>query len=49
MKQFDDKCTNTIANIVEQEWLSEYPWLTQITYDRGNELIGHKFPVHGEA
>jgi hypothetical protein len=25
--------------LAEQEWFSEYYWLTQITSDRGNELI----------
>ena len=33
----------TVANIAEQEWLSWYPWPTQITFDRGNKFIGHEF------
>jgi transposase InsO family protein len=30
----------TVANIVEQEWFSRYPWPRQITFDRGSEFIG---------
>ena len=38
-----DKRAVTIANVVEQQWFSWYPWPTQITYDRGNEFLGHEF------
>jgi transposase InsO family protein len=41
--EYDDKRSITVANIVEQEWLSRYPWPTQITYDRGSEFIGTEF------
>ena len=41
--QYDDKRSITVANIVEQEWFSRYPWPTQITYDRGSEFIGQDF------
>jgi len=41
--QYDDKRSITVANIAEQEWLSRYPWPTQITFDRGSEFIGHEF------
>jgi transposase InsO family protein len=41
--QYDDKRAITVANIAEQEWLSRYPWPTQITFDRGNKFIGHEF------
>src|SRR5687768_4978938 len=41
--QYDDKRAITIANVVEQGWLLQYPWPTQTTFDRGNEFIGHKF------
>ena len=41
--QYDDKRSITVANIVEQEWLSRYPWPTQITFDRGSEFIGQAF------
>ena len=33
VKQIKDKQAITVANIVEQTWLSQYPWPTQITYD----------------
>ena len=32
-----------IANLVEQTWLSRYPWPRLITYDRGSEFIGYEF------
>ena len=41
--QYVDKRAVTIANVVEQQWFSWYPWPTQITYDRGNKFLGHKF------
>jgi hypothetical protein len=41
--QDDDKRSITVANITEQEWFSRYPWPTQVTYDRGSELIGKDF------
>ena len=41
--QYDDKKSISIANIVEQQWLSRYPWPTKITFDRGSEFIGHDF------
>ena len=41
--QYDNKKSITVANIVEQEWFSRYPWLTQITFDRGSEFIGQDF------
>jgi hypothetical protein len=37
--QYNDKRSITVANIVEQEWFSRYPWPTQVTYDRGSEFI----------
>ena len=41
--QYDDKWSITVANIAEQEWFCQYPWPTQITYDRGSEFIGNNF------
>ena len=43
LHQYDDKRAITVANIVEQEWFSRYPWPTQVTCDRGGEFIGHEF------
>jgi hypothetical protein len=43
IQQYDDKQSITVANVVEQEWFSRYPWPTQITFDRGSEFIGHDF------
>jgi transposase InsO family protein len=35
--------SDTVANKIEQEWLSRYPWPTQITYDRGSAFVGTEF------
>jgi hypothetical protein len=43
IQQYDDKQFITVANIVEQEWFSRYPWPRQITFDRGSEFIGQDF------
>jgi len=40
MKQIPNKDSNTVANIVEQTWLTRYPWPTQVTFDRGKEFMG---------
>ena len=39
MKQISDKEATTIANKVEQTWLTRYPWPTMITYDQGTEFM----------
>ena len=41
--QYSDKTAANIANLVEQTWLSRYPRPTIITYDKGNEFLGHAF------
>ena len=41
--EYDDKRSITVANIVEQEWLSQYPWPTQVVCDRGSEFMGQAF------
>ena len=41
--EYEDKRSISVANIIEQEWFSRYPWPTQITFDRGSEFIGHDF------
>ena len=41
--QYNDKRSITVANIIEQEWLSRYPCPSQITQYRGSEFIGHDF------
>jgi hypothetical protein len=43
IQQYNDKQSITVANIVEQEWFSRYPWPRQITFDRGSEFIGQDF------
>jgi len=41
--QYDDKRAISIANIVEQQWLTRYPWPSMITFDQGPEFIGEDF------
>ena len=41
--QYDDKKAITIANIVEQQWLTRYPWPTRVTMDKGSEFVSHEF------
>jgi transposase InsO family protein len=43
IQQYDDKQSITVANIIEQEWFSRYPWPTQVTFDRGSKFIGQDF------
>ena len=43
IKQYDDKKSITVANIVEQEWLARYPRPYLITLDQGSEFIGQDF------
>jgi hypothetical protein len=43
IQQYDDKQTITVANTIEQEWFSRYPWPTQVTFNKGSEFIGQDF------
>jgi len=39
IRTIKDKEALTIANIVEQTWLTRYPWPDIITYDKGTEFM----------
>ena len=39
MKTIKNKEAGTIANLVEQTWLTRYPWPNIITYDKGSEFM----------
>lgn len=39
MRELPDKYASTLANIVEQTWLTRYPWPQIINYDRGTEFM----------
>ena len=39
IKEIPNKEPITIANKVEQAWLTRYPWPTKIIYDRGGEFL----------
>ena len=43
IKQYNDKKSITVANIVEQEWLTRYPHPYLVTLDRGSKFIGQDF------
>jgi hypothetical protein len=43
IKQYNDKKSITVANIVEQEWLARYPRPSLVTLDCGSEFIGQDF------
>lgn len=40
MKQVKDKEAITVAAVVEQTWLTRYPWPTQVIFDKGKEFMG---------
>jgi len=40
IKEIKNKEAINIANIVEQAWLTRYPWPMELTYDRGTEFMG---------
>ena len=39
MKEIKDKTAINVADVVEQTWLTRYPWPTQIVYDKGTEFM----------
>jgi transposase InsO family protein len=39
LKQIDNKEPGTVANAVEQAWLTRYPWPSIIVYDNGTEFL----------
>ena len=43
IKQYNDKKSITVANIVKQEWLARYPRHYLITLDQGSEFICQDF------
>ena len=40
MKTVNEKDAMTVANVVEQVWLTRYPWPEIVTYDKGTEFMG---------
>jgi hypothetical protein len=39
MKNIPTKQADIISNVIEQTWLTKYPWPTQIIVDRGKEFM----------
>jgi hypothetical protein len=40
MKEVKNREAFTVATIVEQTWLTRYPWPTEIIFDKGSEFMG---------
>jgi transposase InsO family protein len=40
LREIPNKEALTVANLVEQTWLTRYPWPNQIIFDRGKEFMG---------
>ena len=40
--QYEYKRAISTSNLVETTWMSRNPRLTEITYEQGKEVIGHK-------
>jgi transposase InsO family protein len=40
MKEIPNKDSGTIANIIKQTWLTQYPWPSQVVFDQGKEFMG---------
>jgi hypothetical protein len=38
MREIKTKKADKVANVLEQAWLTWYPWPTQMIYDHGNEF-----------
>lgn len=49
MRQIQTKSADRIANLLEEVWLSRYPWPTQITFDRGSEFKAEVYKMITEA
>jgi len=40
IREIKNKTAERVANVVEQTWLTRYPWPTQLIFDRGTEFMG---------
>jgi hypothetical protein len=40
MKEVKNREAFTVATIVEQTWLTRYPWPTEVIFDKGTEFMG---------
>jgi RNase H-like domain found in reverse transcriptase/Reverse transcriptase (RNA-dependent DNA polymerase)/Integrase zinc binding domain len=49
MRQIQTKSADRIANLLEEVWLSRYPWPTQIVFDRGSEFKAEVYKMITEA
>jgi len=40
MKDLKNTEAIAVASLVDQSWLTQYPWPSEIIFDRGIELMG---------
>ena len=38
MREIKTKSAGSVANVLEQAWLTHYPWPTRMIFDRGSEF-----------
>ena len=38
MREIKTKSADSVANVLEQAWLTRYPWPTRMIFDRGSEF-----------
>ena len=38
MREIKTKSADSVAKVLEQAWLTRYPWPTRMIFDRGSEL-----------
>ena len=41
--EIDNKQSDTVANTVEQEWFTRYPWPDKCIFDHGSKFLGREF------
>ena len=39
MREIKTKSADSVANVLEQAWLTRYPWPTRMIFDRGSEFL----------
>ena len=38
MREIKTKTADSVANVLEQAWLTRYPWPTRMIFDRGSDF-----------
>ena len=45
IREIRTKAADVVANVLEQAWLTWYPWPSQIVFDRGSEFKAEVTPI----